>query len=74
MKSIQNNGFEFLDFIEIKEEDIKDYAPVTGSFVGDAAKLEPFLKNDETSEMKLWDRSGELGVINEMDLKNLDFI
>ncbi|OHX48576.1 DNA mismatch repair protein MutT [Planococcus salinarum] len=148
MNTTQNNGFEFLDFIEIKEEDIKDYAPVAGSFAviscddkvlmvynvwreqwelpagrregneterecavrelyeetgqhitelefkgllklkntadssvkhnpvfaGSAVKLVPFLKNDETSEMKLWDRSGTLGVIDEMDLKILDFV
>lgn len=74
MNITQNNGFEFLGFIEIKEEDVKDYAPVAGSFAGGTAKLQPFLKNDETSEMKLWDRSGTLGVIDEMDLKILDFV
>ncbi|HSI67882.1 MAG TPA: hypothetical protein VK947_10725 [Planococcus sp. (in: firmicutes)] len=74
MNITQNNGFESLDFIEIKEEDIKEYAPVAGSFTGRAVKLEPFLKNDETSKMKLWDRSGTLGVIDKMDLKILDFV
>lgn len=43
-------------------------------FSGRAAKLEPFLNNDETLEMKLWDRSGTLGVIDEMDLKILDYV
>lgn len=148
MNTTQNNGFEFLDFIEIKEEDIKEYAPVAGSFAviscddkvlmvynvrrrqwelpagrregneterecavrelheetgqcitelefrgllklkntadgsvkynpvfaGNVDKLEPFQKNDETSEMKLWDRRSALGVIDGMDLKILDFV
>ncbi|RLQ89909.1 NUDIX hydrolase [Planomicrobium sp. Y74] len=148
MNTTKNNGFGFLDFIVIKEEEIKDYAPIAGSFAviscddkvlmvynvwreqwelpagrregdetekecairelyeetgqyiselefkgllelenisdgsvkynpvfaGSTAKLQPFLKNDETSEMKLWDRSGELGVIDEMDLKILDYV
>lgn len=47
------------------------YNPI---FTGSVEKLRPFLKNDETSEMKLWDRSGELGVIDEMDLKILGFV
>ncbi|QHJ69955.1 NUDIX hydrolase [Planococcus halotolerans] len=148
MNTTKNNGFEFLDFIAMKEEEIKDYAPIAGSFAviscdgkvlmvynvwreqwelpagrregdeterecairelyeetgqyitelefkrllklentsdgrvkynpvfaGSMAELQPFLKNDETSEMKLWDRSGELGVIDEMDLKILDYV
>ena len=148
MNTTKNNGFKFFDFIAIKEEEIKDYAPIAGSFAviscdekvlmvynvwrkqwelpagrregdetardcairelyeetgqyitelefkgllklgntsdgnakynpvfaGSAPKLQPFLKNDETSEMKLWDRSGELGVIDEMDLKILDYV
>ena len=143
MNTTQNNGFEFLDFIEIK-----DCAPIAGSFAviscddrvlmvyniwreqwelpagrregneterecavrelyeetgqyitklefkgllklkntadgsvkhnpifsGRVTKLQPFLKNNETLEMKMWDRSGELGVIDDMDLKILDYV
>lgn len=47
------------------------YNPV---YAGTAEELQPFLKNDETLEMKLWDRSGALGVIDEMDLKILEFV
>lgn len=47
------------------------YNPV---YAGTAEELQPFLKNDETSELKLWDRSGALGVIDEMDLKVLEFV
>ncbi|PKH12146.1 DNA mismatch repair protein MutT [Planomicrobium sp. MB-3u-38] len=148
MNTTKNNGFRILDFIAIKEEEIKNYAPIAGSFAviscddkvlmvynvwrkqwelpagrlegeetekecairelyeetgqyitelefkgllklentsdgsvkynlvfaGSAEKLQPFLKNDETSEMRLWDRSEVLGVIDETDLKILDYV
>ena len=148
VNTTKNNGFVFLDFIAITEEEIKDFEPTAGSFAvitcggsvlmvynkwreqwelpagrregdetakecairelyeetgqyindlkfsgllklrnkmdgrikhnpifaGVVAELEPFLDNDETSEMKLWDRSGPLGVIDEMDLKVLDYV
>ncbi|XKE94589.1 NUDIX hydrolase [Metaplanococcus flavidus] len=148
MNTTKNNGFRILDFIATKEEEIKNYAPIAGSFAviscddkvlmvynvwrkqwelpagrregeetekecairelyeetgqyitelefkgllklentsdgsvkynpvfaGSAEKLQPFLKNDETSEMRLWDRSEVLGVIDEMDLKILDYV
>ncbi|WP_203333540.1 NUDIX domain-containing protein [Planococcus beigongshangi] len=47
------------------------YNPV---YAGNIEELRPFLNNDEASEMKLWDRSNSLGVIDEMDLKLLGFI
>lgn len=148
MNTIKNNGFEFLDFIVVSEEEMENYAPLAGSFAviscGDSVlmvynkwrkqwelpaggregdesakecaarelyeetgqtvsdlvfkgllklreisdghikynpvfaasveELQPFLDNDETSEMKLWDRNGKLGIIDEMDLKVLEFV
>lgn len=148
MNPTKNNGFEFLDFIVVSEEEIEAYKGLAGSFsviacdghvlmvynkwreqwelpagkregdetakecaarelceetgqcvsdlefkgllklrkvsdgrvkynpvyAGTVEELQPFLKNDETSEMKLWDRSEPLGVIDEMDLKVLEFV
>lgn len=37
-------------------------------------KLQPFQKNDETSEIKLWDLISPIGYIDELDLKLLDYI
>ncbi|WP_033540960.1 NUDIX domain-containing protein [Planococcus sp. CAU13] len=148
MNKTQNNGFEFLDFIVVSEEEMEGYAGLAGSFAviscdggvlmvynkwreqwelpagrregdetakecavrelheetgqsvsdlafkgllklrkisdgsikynpvyaGNVEKLQPFLDNDETSEMRLWDRSAPLGVIDEMDLKVLEFV
>ena len=36
--------------------------------------LQPFIENEETSKIKLWDLNEEIGVIDEIDLKLLDFI
>lgn len=148
MNKTQNNGFEFLEFIVVSEEEMAGYTDLAGSFAvifcdgrvlmvynkwreqwelpagsregdetakecavrelyeetgqsvsdlafkgllklrkisdgrikynpvyaGNVVELEPFLKNDETSEMRLWDKSGRLGVIDEVDLKVLEFV
>lgn len=148
MNSTQNNGFEFLDFIAIKEADIALYTPIAGSFaviecdgrilmvynkwrkqwelpagkregsetekqcairelyeesgqlVEDLEfkgllklkhsitgkikfnpvffktvhRLQPFIPNEETSQIVCWDQVEEIGVIDEMDLKVLEYI
>lgn len=37
-------------------------------------KLEPFQKNDETSEILLWNFGQKIGPVDEVDLKIFDFI
>ena len=37
-------------------------------------KLQPFQKNNETSEIRLWDLEKKIGHIDEVDLKIFDFI
>lgn len=37
-------------------------------------KLQPFLKNNETSEIRLWDLKQKIGPIDEIDLKIFDFV
>ncbi|WP_108669065.1 NUDIX domain-containing protein [Peribacillus acanthi] len=32
MNSTKNNGFKFLDFISVKEDEIEDYYPIAGSY------------------------------------------
>jgi 8-oxo-dGTP diphosphatase len=47
------------------------YNPVYFSFV---EKLQPFLKNAETSEIKLWDLKENIGCVDEVDIKIFDYI
>jgi len=144
----KNNGYEFLDFISIKEEEMNSYEPIAGSFAvlncsgkylmcyntwreqwelpagqreenetpkecairelyeetgqivkdldftgllkvknlsnGNVKynpvyfsfikKLQPFLKNSETSEIKLWDLKEKIGFIDEVDIKVFDYV
>ena len=148
LNATQNNGFEFLEFISIKEAEINHYQPVAGSFAiikcegkylicynvwrqqwefpagqregnetpkecairelyeetGQAVadlefkgllkvkntmnsaikfnpvyfavieKLQPFIENEETAEIKLWDGNEKIGAVDEVDIKIVDFI
>ncbi|QUW22640.1 NUDIX domain-containing protein [Sporosarcina sp. Marseille-Q4063] len=148
MNSTKNNGFKFLEFINIKEIEIKFYQPVAGSFAivkcegkyllcynvwrqqwefpaghreqdetpkecamrelyeetGQVVAnlefkgllkvkntmngfikynpvyfavietLQPFMGNEETTEIMLWDLNEEIGVIDEVDLKIVDYV
>lgn len=148
MNQTKNHGFQFLDFIFTKEEDIQLYSPIAGSFAvikceekvlmvynkwrqqwelpagkregtetakqcavrelfeesgqfvenlefkgllklkrvsngrikfnpvffAEVEQLQPFIANDETSQIQLWDGVGEIGCIDEMDLKIRDYI
>jgi 8-oxo-dGTP diphosphatase len=47
----KNNGFIFLDFISVTIVE----------------KIKPFLPNDETSEIVLWDLKDDIGTIDETD-------
>lgn len=148
MNKTKNNGFDFLEFIQINEQSINDYKPLAGSFavvmcegkylvcfnkwrsqwelpagrregketskecairelyeetgqivpslkfkgllkaksqktgklkfnpVYSAAidRLQPFLENDETTQIKLWDLKEDIGLFDEVDLNILDYI
>ena len=148
MNTTQNNGFKFLEFIKVKEIEITNYGPVSGSFavlkceekylfcyniwrkqwelpagqregdetpkecairelyeetgqiVGDLEfkgllkventmnnsikynpvyftaieNLQPFIENEETTEIRLWDLKEDIGYIDEVDLQMLDYI
>lgn len=41
-------------------------------YYAEVKELQPFIRNDETTEIKLWDLKEELGMIDEMDLKILE--
>lgn len=145
---LKNNGFEFLEFINVKETSINQYEPLAGSFAvlkcegkyllcynilrkqwelpaggresnetskecairelyeetgqyvtnlvfkglikvkntfnghfkynpvyfTTIEKLHPFKENEETSEIKLWDLNEEIGFIDSVDIKVLDYI
>lgn len=148
MKITKNNGFEFLDFLMVKETEIYDYHRLAGSYAvikcddkyllcyntlrkqwelpagqreenetpKDCAirelyeetgqsvsklefkgllkvkniisdeikynpvyftileKLQPFQKNNETSEIELWDLKQQIGYIDEVDIRIFDYI
>ena len=148
LNSTRNNGFEFLEFISIKEMEINHYQPVAGSFAiikcegkyllcynvwrqqwefpagqrerdetpkecairelheetgqvvadlefkgllkvrntgngtikfnpvycAEIRKLQAFIENEETVEIKLWDVNEEIGVIDEVDVKIVAYV
>ncbi|RZT23627.1 NUDIX domain-containing protein [Fictibacillus sp. BK138] len=147
MNSTKNNGIEFLEFINVTEEEIFNYPPLAGSFAvikcegkylmcynvwreqwelpagsredgetpkecarrelyeetgqivtdlkfkgllkskklngeikfnpvyfTNMEKLQPFKENEETSKIMLWDLREEIGSIDSVDIRILDFI
>ncbi|MBH9964787.1 NUDIX domain-containing protein [[Bacillus] enclensis] len=148
MNKLKNNGYEFMDFLRIKEEEMSTYRPLAGSFAvvkcgekvlmcynvwrkqwelpagrreGDETpkecaarelyeetgqvaedlefigllkskniitggikynpvyfkaveELQPFIKNEETSEIRLWDSKEEIGELDMVDVKVLEFV
>lgn len=148
MNETKNNGFEFLEFIRLNEEELSGYEPLAGSFaivtcegkylvcfnkwrnqwelpagrregaetpkecamrelyeetgqtVADLAfkgllkvrnqnngrvkfnpvysaaidRLQPFLENAETTEIKLWDLQEDIGPFDEVDLEIFDYV
>ncbi|XXM72433.1 NUDIX domain-containing protein [Lysinibacillus sphaericus] len=148
MNKLKNNGYEFMDFLEVTEDEMSTYSPLAGSFAivkcggkvlfcynvwrkqwelpagrreGDetpqecAARelyeetgqvvsdlefsgllkskntktgrvkynpvyaaavegLQPFIENEETSKIRLWDLKEEIGEIDLVDVKILEFV
>jgi 8-oxo-dGTP diphosphatase len=64
---------EFKGLLKLKNTtngEIK-YNPV---FFSAIEQLQPFIENEETTEIKLWNTKEKIGYIDEMDLKILDYI
>jgi 8-oxo-dGTP diphosphatase len=64
---------EFKGLLKVKNvtnDEIK-YSPV---YFTTLEKLQPFQKNNETSEIQLWDLKKQIGVIDEVDIKIFNFI
>lgn len=67
------SDLEFKGLLKLKNTsngEIK-YNPV---FFGVIEQLQPFIENEETTEIKLWNMNEKIGYIDEMDLKILDYI
>lgn len=47
------------------------YNPV---YFAEIEKLQPFIENEETSEIKLWDLKEELGYVDLVDIRVLEYI
>ncbi|MGB6780336.1 MAG: NUDIX hydrolase [Planococcus citreus] len=64
---------EFKGLLKLQHTETREikYNPV---FLGTVEKLQPFIPNAETTEMKLWDTKEDIGVLDEMDIKILDYI
>lgn len=66
------SDIEFKGLLKVKNTttgEIK-YNPVYFSTLD---KLRPFRRNNEVSEIHLWDKKGQIGYIDEVDLKILDY-
>lgn len=64
---------EFIGLMKVRNnrtDDIK-YNPVYFSTID---KLQPFKENEETTKIKLSDLNEEIGYIDEVDIKILDFV
>ncbi|WP_274310048.1 NUDIX domain-containing protein [Solibacillus daqui] len=66
-------NIEFKGLLKVKNviDDAIKYNPV---YFTTLEKLQPFQKNNETSEIRLWDLEQKIGHIDEVDLKIFDFI
>lgn len=67
------SDLEFRGLLKVKNlsnEEMK-YNPV---YFTALEELQPFKKNSETSEIKLWDLKGELGYIDDVDINIFDYI
>ena len=66
-------GLEFVGLLKLKQVSngkIK-FNPV---YTATIEQLQPFIANDETSQIQLWDEGEEIGCFDEMDLKILEYI
>ncbi|MGP4066600.1 NUDIX domain-containing protein [Oceanobacillus sp. M65] len=67
------SGLEFRGLLKVKSliSDEVKYNPV---YFTNLVKLQPFLENNETSEILLWDLKQEIGYIDEIDIKVFNYI
>ncbi|AVQ97751.1 DNA mismatch repair protein MutT [Oceanobacillus iheyensis] len=67
------SGLEFKGLLKMKSliSDEVKYNPV---YFTNLVKLQPFLENNETSEILLWDLKQEIGYIDEIDIKVFNYI
>lgn len=64
---------EFRGLLKLKNErtgSVK-YNPV---FYAETEALQPFIENDETTQIQLWDLEEELGTIDGIDIKIFDYL
>lgn len=66
-------NIEFKGLLKVKNV-IKDEIKYNPVYFATLEKLQPFQKNNETSEIQLWDLEQKIGHIDEVDLKIFDFI
>ncbi len=66
-------NLEFKGLLKMKDTVNKaiKYNPVYFAVI---EKLQPFIENEETAEIKLWDVNEEIGVIDEVDVKIVDYV
>lgn len=67
------SDLEFKGLLKVKNlsNDEVKYNPI---YYTTLEELQPFQKNDETSEIKLWDLKEQVGYIDEVDIKIFDYI
>lgn len=66
-------NIEFKGLLKVKNA-IKDEIKYNPVYFTTLEKLQPFKKNNETSEIRLWDLEQKIGPIDEVDLIIFDFI
>ncbi|MCM3616077.1 NUDIX hydrolase [Sutcliffiella horikoshii] len=66
-------GLEFKGLLKSKKATSGEirYNPV---YLTEVEKLQPFIENDETSEIRLWDLKEELGYLDSVDIRIFEFI
>ncbi len=66
-------GLEFKGLLKTKKSISQEtkYNPV---YFAEVVKLQPFLENEETSEIKLWDLKEEIGYVDVVDIRIFDYL
>lgn len=69
-QSIENLTFKGLMKFQLKPDDRLEYGAL---FSGEIIDLKPFIDNDEAEKIVLWDKVTDIGTVDEIDEKLLEY-
>jgi 8-oxo-dGTP diphosphatase len=69
-QSVENLTFKGLMKFQLKPDDRIEYGAL---FSGEIIYLKPFIDNDEAEQIVLWDKVTDIGLVNDIDEKLLEY-